>query len=472
MPPGNRQQKISRTAGLLTFALFLAILLVDFADQSMLGPLVNPLLLDFFGRTSNVVPLGWVSFAFMILSALSMMTAGFFADRESRKTICFAGCLASGTFSVLTILTPHGGAGYVFFFITRALNGVGIGAIVPAVFSMVGDSVDFRKRSTAFGTISVAVLMGRLAGFVVAGSLASLWRMGYLAVGTANLVLAVGLLLIREPQRGSREAELQGLVLEGAEYRFKITRRDIRTIWANRSNFWLIANFIDVFPGAIITFLIFKYMKDIHNMNASSVNFIILLVFAAGAAGALVFGRLGDWGFQKDRRAKVLIALFCNGFPIVFMAFFLRADFRIPVGAGLAETLAVPGVWPLIVTVAAAVFINQGVNPNWYSCLTDTNLPEHRATIIALASVMDMLGNALGPLWASYIATAWGMKTAMGSVLIFWGLNVFLWLPVLKYIRGDLQSIHGELQKRALEMRGKGTGLRPGKAHENRWQKP
>ena len=113
-----------------------------------------------------------------------------------------------------------------------------------------------------------------------------------------------------------------------------------------------------------------------------------------------------------------------------------------------------PGVWGLILTIVIAMLVNQGVNPNWYSCLTDTNLPEHRATMISFASIMDLAGQAIGPLVASYLATIWGLKTAMWSVLVFWGLNIFLWFPVMKHIRGDLADVHGILEERALEMKG------------------
>jgi MFS family permease len=99
-----------------------------------------------------------------------------------------------------------------------------------------------------------------------------------------------------------------------------------------------------------------------------------------------------------------------------------------------------------------AVFINHGVNPNWYSCLTDINLPEHRATMISFASIMDLMGQAIGPLIASYLATIWGLKTAMWSVLVFWVLNIFFWLPVLAHIRQDLANAHRILKERALEM--------------------
>ena len=443
----------TRTALTLTFVLFLFILLFNYADQSLLSPLLNPLLSDFFGQMNNVVPLGWVSFVFTVLSALSMLAAGFLADRTSRIRICAAGCLLYGTVSLLTMFVPHGETGYAVFFIARALNGIGVGAVIPAIYSMVADAVPARRRTTAFGFVSVAMLVGRLTGFLIAGAILFNWRYAYSLVGLATLMLSAGLFYVREPRRGAGETELQDLIAAGAEYGFRIQKKDLRRIWDNRSNFWLIVNFIDVIPGAIIIFLIFKYMQDVHNMAVTSVNFVILLVFAGGAAGSILFGRLGDWGFQKDKRAKVFIALLCNIIPIFLMVVFLVADFWIPNGAGLAETLNVSGVWVLIAAVVAAVFINQGVNPNWYSSLTDINLPENRSTMIALAVVMDMAGNALGPLFASYAATQWGLRAAMWTVLVFWALNVILWLPVLKHIRADLAGLHDVLKARATELK-------------------
>ncbi|MFC2158525.1 MFS transporter [Acidobacteriota bacterium] len=453
----NKTRTYSRVALGLTFFLFLCILLLSFADQSLLSPLLNPLLQDFFNATNNVVPLGWVTFVFTLLTALSMIAAGILGDRKSRKKICFTGLIIYSVFSMMTILVPHGQAGYVFFFITRALNGVGIGAIVPTIFSMVGDTVHSKRRATAFGYVSASIIIGRLIGFFVAGSLADQWRLAYFSLGVTSFLLAFGLLMIREPKRGSQERELRDVLLEGAEYRFRISRKDIKTLRSAKSNFWLIINFIDVFPGAIIIFLIFKYMEDIHNMAVGAVNFVIFLVVIAAAAGALIFGRLGDWGFQKDKRARALVAMACNIVPVLFMVIFVSAEFWIPEGVNLRETLAVPGVWPVVAAILAAMFINQGVNPNWYSSLTDVNLPEHRATMISLASVMDMIGMAVGPLIASFMATAWGLRTAMWAVLVFWILNIFLWIPVIRFIRGDLSRIHDVLQERAKEISSAAT---------------
>jgi MFS family permease len=436
----------------MTFALFLALLLFNFADQSLLSPLLNPLLRDFFGQTSRVAPLGWLSFLVMILMAASMVVSGILADRTSRKKIAWAGCMIYGLASVLVIFTPPGRAGYAWFFALRCLDGLGLGTLVPAVFSMVADLVAPRRRATAFGAVTVAMLLGRLAGFAVAGSLAGHWRSAFLAIGLVNIAFGLLLLLIREPERGARESELEGSLVAGAEYRFRLSGRDIRRLAAKRSNVWLAVNFLGVIPGAIIVFLIFKYAEDVHNLGPGAVNLILVAAFVAGGLGAMAFGRLGDWASQKDSRAKVAIGLFCNIVPMAFMIFFLRARFHVPAGASPLQALAVPGVPVFVAAIAAAMFISQGVIPNWYGLLAEVNLPEHRATMVALGSLKDMVGSALGPLIAAAAVGAWGLRTAMGSSLVFWGASVFLWLPMFRSVPRDVAERHRVLAERGREI--------------------
>jgi MFS family permease len=442
----------NRTAPPLPFLLLTAGLLFIFADQSMLGPFLNPLLAGFFGSTRNVVPLGWVGFAATALSALAMIAAGILSDRGARLRFCAGGLALAGAASLLSPLIPGGRAGYALFFALRALAGIGAGAFVPAAFSLASDSVDPGRRGTAFGLMSVAMLVGRLAGFGLAGALGSGWRAAYLIVGAAEIAAAAVFAAFREPERGGREEDLQEAIREGAHYRFRISRSDAAVLRRARSNVWLVLNFIDVIPGSIVLFLIFKYMKEIHNLDAAAVNVMLLAVFAAGALGAVVFGRIGDVGFRKDKRAKVITAMACNAVPIVFMVLFLANTARAPETGGLHASLAAPGMIALILTVAAALFINQGVNPNWYGTLADINLPEHRGTMVSLASVMDLAGNALGPLIASYAATFWGLRTAMGLVLVFWAVNILFWIPVLRHVRGDIERSRAVLRARAAEM--------------------
>ena len=435
------------------WVLSLFILAFDFADQGLIGPLLNPLLGDFFGRTDDVVPLGWVTFCVTILSAAAMIFSGWRTGRKPRVKTAAIGAFIYAAASLLTALTPHGRAGYPFFLAARAANGVGIGLVIPAVFALAGDVVRPSRRASAFGIMSMAMIVGRLAGFAAGGALQDAWRTAYLLSGAVNAALALALFFVREPVRGGGEDELGEALSAGAEYAFRLKKRDVKLIWSSRSNLWLIVNFIDVLPGSIILFLIFKYMEERHGVGAGAVNAALVAVAAAGALGAVVFGRLGDWGFRRDKRARVWTALACNAVPIGFMLLFLGSRVNASPGAGIAATLSSPGMAGLILTVAAAMFINQGVNPNWYASLTDVNLPEHRAAMISAASVVDLAGNALGPLVASYLATIRGVQAAMASVVVFWALNVVLWFPVLAHIRADLRRVHDILGERASEMK-------------------
>lgn len=445
----------SQTAMGITIVLFFLILLFSYADQNLLGPFLNPHLLSFFGSTADsLVPkMSIISSVFMFLSGASMVGCAVLADKTSRKWICFGGTSIYAIFSISTILIPDGEVGYVIFFITRALNGIGIGAIVPTIFSMVGDTAHPEKRTAAFAYINVAMILGQLVGMLLGGMMGDIWRTAYLITGIFSLLLAIGLLWTKEPKRGGAETEFQGI--EGAEYSFRLKKGDFKKMWTNKSNFWLITNFIDCIPSGIAFFLIFKYLEDTRNMDPEMITMVVLVAFIFGIGGALVFGFLGDRLFKKDRRAKVLIALICNAFPIIFFIFFLMSDYSLPDEATIGDGLAIPGFVIAMGSLILLMFVNQGVGPNWHSTLTDVNLPEHRATVISLASFMDLIGHTLGPIIAGLFTASLGLQAAMWVAVFFWALNVVLWLPIFFYIEKDLDNVHEILQQRALEMKTK-----------------
>lgn len=452
------QKTVSKRAGFLTIVLFVLILIFNTADQNLASPLLNPLMEDFFQSTADaLVPrMSWITSLFIILSGISMVFFGMLADQHSRKLICLVGSLIFAIPSILTIFIPHGELGYFFFFVTRALNGIGIGAIIPSIFSMVGDTAKSDKRTAAFSYISLAMILGQLIGMIAASTIETItgnWRIAYFAIGIINLILAFGIIRIQEPKRGVQEQELKSVMVEGAEYNYRFRREDLKIIWTNRSNFWLIANFIDTIPSGMIFFLLFKYFEDIHNMDSNTVTLIVLIAMISGGVGTLLFGKLGDIWFEKDSRAKVLIALICNGFPVITFTIFLVTDFWLPDGVSLGEAATIPGFILAVVMVVITIFINQGVGPNWYSTLTDVNLPEHRSTVISMASFTDVVGKTIGPILAGVFTALLGLQGAMWVSIIFWVLNTVLWLPIFYSIKGDLAHVHDVLSQRALEMK-------------------
>lgn len=233
-------------------------------------------------------------------------------------------------------------------------------------------------------------------------------------------------------------------------------------MWTNCSNLWLIFKFIDCIPSGFIFFLIFKYLEDINNIPEDRAIFLILFAFLAGIIRTLVFGKIGDVSYKKNRKSKVLIALLCNGIPIVLFVVFIVVRFTVPTGATLGVIFSEPKAAIGLGSLILLMFINKGVEPNWFSTLADVNLPENRATMISLAQMLDLIGLSLGPLMAEWIvdlvnissgSSTLGLQVAMWVAIGFWVLNVILWIPIFMHVEKDLNDVHNTLTKRAQELK-------------------
>ena len=106
----------------------------------------------------------------------------------------------------------------------------------------------------------------------------------------------------------------------------------------------------------------------------------------------------------------------------------------------LGDLFLIPGAVLMLILITIGLFINGGTNGNWYSCVADVNLPEHRGTVLATANFFDILGRALGPLIGAIIADKWGILAGMTISIIFWIFLPLFWIPVLKNIVSDMET--------------------------------
>lgn len=82
--------------------------------------------------------------------------------------------------------------------IARALNGVGLAMVVPAIQSLVADSTEEHERGVAFGWLQVTGNIGSILGGLVSVVLAGGsvlgypgWRISFHLVGAVSIVVAV-----------------------------------------------------------------------------------------------------------------------------------------------------------------------------------------------------------------------------------------------------------------------------------------
>jgi len=397
--------------------------------------MISPNLLiisNFFGFGGNTAPLGTLTFTFTIMTGITMLFFGFLTDKIVRKWIVLTGTLVFSVFSLFTILVPAGQYGFQVFYAITIIIGVGYGALIPSIFSLIGDMISQEDRSKGFSFFSIASLIGMVLGTGLATFAGPIdWRLSYFFIGIIGVIAGIFFLFFKEPSRLG--VDYQNLIQKDAiEYTYRIKISDLKVIFKKKSNVWLIINFVDTIPTGIILFLLFAYMETYHGISSDITLILLLIILFSTLLGTIVFGFIGDKQFKKGKkRARVGLALIGNIVPIPFVFIALIIPFKSPdLFPGLL-------IWLLLFSIG--IFINGAVNGNWYATVVDLNLPEHRGTVLATSNFFDIIGRAIGPLIGSIMADNFGFVYGMMISIFFWILIPFFWIGVWKNILPEME---------------------------------
>ncbi|TXT63968.1 MAG: membrane protein of unknown function [Promethearchaeota archaeon] len=446
-------EKQPRNSSILSIILFVVIISFVYSTQYMISPNLE-LISIYFGFGGNTSPLGVLTFSYTIISGISIIIFGYLADKVIRKWIVFGGSVLFSIFSLLTIFVPSGFSGYVMFFLLTSVNAIGFGAIIPSIFSLIGDLISQTERSKGFSFFSIASLIGTALGLVLATIAGSIdWRIAYLIAGVAGIITTILILFFREPSRIGKD--YAGMVEEEmVTYSYRIKISDLHEIFQKKSNVWLVINFVDTIPTGIIIFLLFEYMKQYHNIpNDISLIFLALILLST-LIGTIIFGFVGDNLFKKgNKKARVHLALFGNIFPIPFLFIALLIPFQVADPSSILNVLSTPGVIIWVVLFAVGLFANGAVNGNWYATVADINLPENRGTVLATTNFFDIIGRAIGPLIGAFVADALNYVAGMMMSIIFWIFIPFFWIPVLRNVVDDMTQTQKTFEERLKDLK-------------------
>ncbi|NMC05041.1 MAG: MFS transporter [Candidatus Lokiarchaeota archaeon] len=427
--------------------VFIIVIAVVYAIQNLIAPNLQ-YLSNQFGFGGETTPLGTLQFTFMMSSGVTMVIFGYLADKMVRVKILLIGCLLFSIPSVLVIIVGTGFTGYVFFFILQVASGTGLGMTIPVTFSLTGDIVPQNDRAKGFSYFSIATLLGGVVASVLAGIIPSAeWRIPYLGVGIAGIVVSIMTCFVKEPNRIGRDF----LLIAGKEtvdYSYRIRPADLKVIFKKRTNLWLVINFVDTVPTGIILFLLYKYMDEYHDVDKSMTLVFLAFVLIGTMIGTLVFGAIADSRFKRgNKRARVLLALFANVAPIpfVFIAFLIPFRFT---GTSIVDLFTTPGAIIVIVLLTVGLFLNGATNGSWYATVVDINLPEHRGTILATANFFDIIGKSIGPLVGTMLSDAFGVLVGINASIIFWCALPFFWIAVLRHFMDDLEATEATFKER------------------------
>lgn len=431
--------------------------------------------------------------AFAVLYGVIGIPAGRIADTLSRTK------LMAGGLALWSSMTALSGAAVSFATLGAARVGVGVGEATanPVSHSLLCDYFPARNRSAVLGCYLGSVHLGIGLSLVFGGLLLQYWgdwcslfpgdacrleswRAGFVMLGIPGLLLAVLILLLREPPRPEGTIKSQAGAVIRAEFAstlppftlFTLARtggaRAVRTNMliaalvfgpccaiAYATGDWAqwIAVAIGVYSVATWALLLRLRDRPLYNLTFGCRTFNYSMF--AGAFIACFVGTIGVWAPPYALRtfdtaegqigiALGIAQLVAAGTSVVLGGFITdwwkRRDVQAPIWIGLIALLApIPMLlWMLTTTsltgfIAAFCFLTLFAMcwaGAFAALVQDLVLVRMRGVAAAIfAMVMILTASGLGPYWAGKVSTMTGsLTTGLYSLLVFVPIAVVLLL--------------------------------------------
>ncbi len=201
----------------LTVLLLTLAYIFSYIDRSVLGLLIEPIKADFNFTDTQMGMLSGTAFA--IFYATMGIPIAWFADRSNRRNIIAAGVVIwSVATAACGLVRSFGG-----LFVARMMVGAGEATLSPCTMSMITDMFPKEKRGRAialyssalsigigFGSLLVAYLLRFAEDFdftnLTSYGIEKPWHLIFVILGLTGLLIALLLLLIKEPARNKDDA--------------------------------------------------------------------------------------------------------------------------------------------------------------------------------------------------------------------------------------------------------------------------
>ncbi len=319
-------QKSNRKSSRTLFALGFGYL-VDQGESQAMGVL-TPIITRFFGVSLALI--GLMETLRTVAQTVSAPFWGYISDKYSRKKVLIFGTGIWGLWTLAVGLVPSFSA----MLVIRVISGLGLGCLMPATFSLLGDHYPQSKRGRALGVIGLVGLMGTVLGVLALGFVATdqLWRWGFIGLGIASVLTGFIIwIFVDEPPRGSAEPELKGLITHANENKYSISVKDmlstlrVPTIWAA-----ILQGITGSMPWVVMSVFFINWMvTDLHyseTISFSDPRGSAPLIFAIIVIGAAISnylgGVIGDFAEKKNARyGRTIIGQFSvlAGVPLSYV---------------------------------------------------------------------------------------------------------------------------------------------------------
>ncbi|MHA1147619.1 MAG: MFS transporter [Promethearchaeota archaeon] len=434
---------------------------------------------------------------YTIVAGISTLTFGYLADLYKRKNLLlFSGFLWSFSAFFHLFVTE-----FWQLFGLRMIAAVATGVTTPVAFSFLADIVPSDSRSKAFAWWGLITTLGGLLAGMIALSfnqipyesidpetegikanltyiishypdLLDTWRIPFFYLSIIAFIFTIlNSIFTSEPKRAAAEKVFEDLKDEDFQYSYSIKKEDLKYIFKRRSNFFLIMNLFDVVASGILVAFIFPYINlemGISFGDPDGLAKVLVLLLIAAPLGFIV-GQFGISHYADKKvqsgeiTGRIKVATICGILNLPFLLFAFTMSPNVRNSTFFFGSLSVNDItfWFLWIIFASLLGIGLaftfGIGPNWYASLIDINFPEHRGTMIAMASFLDAIGRALGAFFGGlFISITDSISgTIFWATLIFGVISTCFWLPLFYTCQKDFDEVQSVMQQRAEEIKAK-----------------
>jgi MFS transporter, Spinster family, sphingosine-1-phosphate transporter len=205
--PAAIDSPASRRAARYALTILTLINLFNYLDRWVVASVVESIKKSELHLSDT--QLGLVGTGFIVVYTLTSPLFGMFGDRRARPPLI---ALGVAVWSVATSLAGFA-RGFASLFIARSTVGVGeaaYGTIAPALLA---DSFPIERRGRVLSVFFAAIPIGSAAGYVLGGLVDQHfgWRAAFWIAGAPGLLLALLVLVVKDPPRGLHDVRESGV---------------------------------------------------------------------------------------------------------------------------------------------------------------------------------------------------------------------------------------------------------------------
>jgi MFS family permease len=370
----------------VTLAVLTGLNALNYLDRFITAPILPLIIMSLHLRDAEA---GSLQTVFILVFALASPVSGWLGDHCKRLHVAALGV------ALWSLATVASGLATSFFLLAlgRALVGVGEASYTVVTPSLLSDHYPPERRARALAIFYAAIPVGSALGFLLGGLIGAHygWRAAFFVAGGPGLVLALTLLLLREPPRGRFDSgRPHPPVVPGMREVLRALRR--------RPSF-----FFNVAGQTIFTFTIGglaawmpTYLVRERGLGVDSAGPLFGgVVAAAGLVGTLAGGYAGDRLARRFAGAHFSL----SGWTLV-------ASLPFTLLAILSPHPAV--FWPALFVTLLLSFLNYGpLNAAMVNVLPSTL----RARGVGLHTItIHVLGDAFSPLLIGVASDSVGLR--------------------------------------------------------------